>query len=311
MTNARIEELVTRLRGALEEIDWLGRKIFPRLRAPATDDEIAAAAKHWDRDLPPSYEAFLRLTNGIEGADQYDWAIAGTSEPTRGESFEDVKAGHIYAFGQKQKDHPVVKDLESSAVAGSDFDYQVVYFEPSTLGDEEPKLRRVGLDTGYDGYPLFADFAEFLEFVVEIYEDLVSFQNQPLDDPGGGGSADEQLIRELAALLGDARSSEPEPPPPPKLSPEMELASKLCNLTLTKLIDRELVELVDAPGCRENLEDYMLRKLLRSKSPKETIDAWITALDKAREVEELFGTDDELAAAMMEAFEEISEQAPS
>jgi len=51
----------------------------------------------------------------------------------------------------------------------------------------------------------------------------------------------------------------------------------------------------------------MLRKLLRSKSPEETMEAWIGALSKAREVEELYGTDEELKAAMTEAFVEISQ----
>lgn len=307
-----IEDLVARLRATLDEIDWLGRKPHPVLRKPATDDEIAALARKWGRDLPPSFEAFLRLANGMEGADQYDWAIAGATEPRKGESFEDVRAGHLYAFKQQDAGHPVIKDLHASTIAGSDFDYQVVYWDPKTLADPEPRLRRVGLDAGYDEYPLYANFAEFLEFVVEGYEELLDFQNEPMDDgrgAGGGGGyskQDEALLMEIAALL-DRKAPEPAAAPA-KLSPEMQLAADLCELALEKLLERELIELVEGGNVEESLEDYMLRKLLKSKSPEDTIEAWIDALSKAREVEELYGTDEELKAAMLEAFEEISQR---
>lgn len=302
----QIEDLVAQLRAVLDEIDWLGRKPRPALRDPATDDEIAALTEKWGRPLPPSYAAFLALCNGMDGADQYDWAVAGATEPKRGESFEDVRAGHVFAFKQRDAGHPVVKDLAKTFVIGSDFDFQMVYWDPGTLSQDEPKLRRVGLEAGYDEYPMYSSFEEFLEFVVDGYEDLLSFQNQPMDDPAGGGYTreDEALLMEIAALL-DRR--EPEAPAEPvKLSPEMQLASDLCALALDKLIERELLEIVDAPQIRENLEDYMLRKLLRSKSPEGTVEAWIEALSKAREVEELYGTDEELKAAMIAAFEEIS-----
>ena len=303
----QIEDLVAQLRAVLDEIDWLGRKVPPALRDRATDAEIAALTKTWGRPLPPSYLAFLQLCNGMDGADQYDWAVAGATEPKRGESFADVRAGHLFAFKQRDPNHPVVKDLAKSFIVGSDFDYQVVYWDPATMKDDEPKLRRVGLEDRYDQYPLYRSFEEFLEFVVDGYEDLLSIQNQPLDSPGRDGGyskEDEALLMEIAALL---ERREPERPAEPvKLSPEMQLASDLCALALDKLIDRELLELVEAPQIRENLEDYLLRKLLRSKSPDETVKAWIDALSKAREVEELYGTDEELRAAMFEAFEEIS-----
>ena len=303
-----IAELVAQLKDVLSEIDWLGRKPRPALRDPATDDEIAALTKEWGRPLPPSYEAFLRLGNGMDGADQYDWAIAGTTEPRRGESFSDVKAGHLFAFKQRDANHPVVKDLAKTFIAGSDFDFQVVYWDPATMSADEPQLRRVGLEAKYDQYPMYEDFEEFLGFIVDGYEDLLAFQNQPMDDAAGGGYTreDEALLMEIAALLD---SREPEPAAEPvKLSPEMQLAASLCSLALDKLIERELVELIEAPQIRENLEDYMLRKLLRSTSPEATVEAWIHALSKAREVEELYGTDEELKTAMLEAFEEISAQ---
>lgn len=307
MSNGRIEQLVSRLAAILDEIDWLGRKPEPTLRPPATDEEITALEKKWGRKLPPSYEAFLRLANGMEGADQYDWALAGATPPSAGESFDDVKAGHIYAFKQKATDHPVVLDLERSFVAGSNFDYEVVYFDPETLDQEEPRLRRIGLDVSYEHYPQFREFGEFLEFVCEIYDEMLEFQNEPMGDDENLGPIsrdDEAFLMELATLL-EGKGPEPEPEQP-QVSPEMELAARLCALALQKLIDRELVEIVEAPQVRENLEDYMLRKLLRSKSPQETVEAWIAALSKAREVEELYGTDDELEAAMLEAFEEIA-----
>lgn len=306
----RIEELVSQLRAILDEIDWLGRKPRPRLRDPASDEEISALEKQWGGPLPPSYEAFLRLANGMEGADQYDWAVAGASEPRSGESFEDVKAGHEYAFKQKDPKHPVVMDLRQTHVVGSDFDYQVVYFDPGTMNEEEPLLRRVSLEVPYDHYPLFESFEVFLTFIVSGYQDLLSFQNEPMDEGAAGFSKDdEKLLMELAALLD---TGEPEPEPEPvKLSPEMQLAADLCSRALQKLLDRDLVELIEAPSIRENLEDYMLRKLLRSTSPEATMEAWIHALSKAREVEELWGTDEELKAAMAEAFEEISEQQQS
>ncbi len=305
----QIEDLVAQLRAVLDEIDWLGRKPRPSLRAPATDEEIAALAAKWGRELPPSYEAFLRLCNGMDGADQYDWAVAGATEPRRGESFADVKAGHEFAFKQRDPKHPVVKDLAKTFITGSDFDFQVVYWDPATMSYAEPKLRRVGLESGYDQYPMYNSFEEFLTFVVEGYEDLLSFQNEPMEERGSGGYSkeDEALLMEIASLLDRREEAEAEPV---KMSPEMQLASELCALALDKLIDRELLEIVEAPQIRENLEDYMLRKLLRSTSPEQTIEAWIEALSKAREVEELYGTDDELKAAMFEAFEEISARTP-
>ena len=315
----------------------MGRKVHPKLRKPASAEEIATFEAKTGHELPLSYKEFLGIANGMEGADQYDWAIAGVTPVSSGESFDDVKSGHLYVYRDKDPDHPVIADLEESWVVGSDFDYQVVYWDPDTIDDPEPKIRRVGLDTEYDHYPLFENFTQFLAFIVEIYDDLLSFQNEPLEE---GLAEEENLLRELAALLeqaggpssgggsggatgggGVAAEDEgagagagalaaalagpPEPEPPP-MDPEMQLAHKLCHLALQKLIDADLVELVQAPGCRENLEDYMLRKLLRSKSPEETAESWIYALSKAREVEELYGTDEELTSVMAEAFEEVA-----
>lgn len=303
----RIADLVTELNAILNEIDWLGRTPRPELRDPATEQELKELRNEMGRPLPPSYEAFLRFCNGMTGAEQYDWAIGGIGEPPSGESFEDVKAGHLHVFKQKDENHPVVQDLEKSFVVGTDFDYEAVYFDPESFELEEPKLRRIGVNVPYDRYPLFESFEQFLTFVVAGYQDLLAFQNEPMDGGGGGddfGGDDEKLLMELAALL---EPREPEPEPEPELSPEMQKAARLCHIALQKLLDKDLVELVEAPQIRENLEDYMLRKLMRSKSPDDTMDAWIYALSKAREVEELWGTDDELKAEMVKAFEEIAE----
>lgn len=306
----RISDLVAELNAILNEIDWLGRKPRPALRDPATDAQIAELQKKLGRPVPPSYEAFLRICNGMSGAEQYDWAVAGVDAPPTGESFEDVKSGHMYAFKQKAEDHPVLQDLPKSVIVGTDFDYEAVYFDPESFELEEPKLRRIGVNVPYDHHPLFASFEEFLTFVVAGYQDLLAFQNEPMDSGGGGdyGDDDEKLLMELAALLDTAGAGASEPEPEPELSPEMKKAARLCSIALQKLLDRDLVELVEAPQIRENLEDYMLRKLMRARSPDETMDAWIYALSKAREVEELWGTDEELKAEMVKAFEQIAEE---
>src|SRR5690606_21993979 len=73
----QIQILVEQLQEILDAVDWMGRTPRPKLRDPATAEQLAELTKAWGRPLPPSYEAFLKLSNGMEGADQYDWAIAG------------------------------------------------------------------------------------------------------------------------------------------------------------------------------------------------------------------------------------------
>jgi hypothetical protein len=348
MSEPSIESLAERLANALKEIDWMGRKPRPTLRKPATDDDIAAYEADRGVQLPESYKTFLKIHNGMEGAEQYDWVVAGVTPVSKGESFDDARDGHKALYKKEDPNHPAVKGLDTSVVVGTDFDYQIAYFEPATLGDDEPKVRRIAWDMDFDEYPLFDDFTQFLQFVVAIYEDLVDMQSMSMTDDLG---REEDMLRELAALLDDAGPSkrsgtrstsggagsagssggsaggmgggddlgggmeallgamfqpEPEPEPEPELSPEMQRAARLCQLVVQKLLDAELLEIIEAPSMRENLEDYLLRKLMRSKSPKDAMESWIYALGKAREVEELYGTDDELMSLMSEAFEEIS-----
>jgi len=306
---SEILHLVARLKSALETIDWLGRDVRPKLRAPASADELKAFELKLGRKIPPSYREFLRMHNGMEGLEQYDWGIAGITEVLVGESFDDVLTGHQYVYKAKDARHPALKDLKDAHVVGSDFDFQIVYFAPESMTELEPPVRRLSSDQPYDEYPLFQGFEEFLEFLVSIYEDLVDLQGGELDGDEDYAQ-EEDLLRELASLLkSEDRRREPEPEftaPAPKLSPEMELASKLCRRTLELLIQADFIELVEAPGMVDTLEDLLLRKLLRSKSQPETVKNWIDALSKAREVEELYGTDEELARIMNQAFDEVS-----
>lgn len=347
MSETSIESLVERLDQALGSIDWMGRKPRPTLRKPATDEEITAYEKAKGMTLPTSYKTFLKLHNGMEGAEQYDWVVAGVTPVKKGESFDDAQSGHLTLYKKKGAGHPAAKALEGSVVVGSDFDYQIAFFEPGTLDQPEPNVRRIAFDMEYDEYPLFHDFGEFLEFVVTIYEDLVDMQSMSMDDDL---QREEDMLRELAALLDDAPAPkvrkggkkasgetkagggaggeagggggevdagmasllgamfapEAEPEPEPELSPEMQRAANLCKTVIQKLVDAEMLEIMQAPSMRENLEDYLLRKLMRSKGPEDAMESWIYALGKAREVEELYGTDDQLKALMTEAFEEIS-----
>lgn len=308
-----IPELVARLNDALDLIDWMGRKTYPRLRPPASEQDISAFERGLGWSLPTAYREFLLLHNGMEGLEQYDWGVRGVTPVEKGDTFDEVKSGHLYVYSDKDPNHPAARDLESNTlVVGSDFDYQIVYFVPETLTDEEPSLRRLSMDQDYDHYQLFDSFKHFLAFVVEGYEDLVALQEESMegfDDLSRLGE-EEQLLKELASLLADAPppADEPEPEPKQELSPEMQRASNLCRLMMNKLIDADLMELVEGPGMFDALEDHILKKLMRSNSQEQTVEKWIRALSKAREVEELYGTDEELAGLMNEAFDEIARE---
>jgi len=314
-----IPELVARLNDALDVIDWMGRKSYPKLRPPASESDITEFERGLGWSLPKSYREFLLLHNGMEGLEQYDWGVRGVTPVTRGDNFEDVESGHLYVYKDKSEDHPAARDLRSETiVVGSDFDYQIVYFDPESLDEEEPRLRRLAMDQPYDHYDLIDDFKHFLAFVVEGYEDLVALQEESMEgfDDLDALAEQEQLLKELASLLAEApepggagdEDLEPEPEPEPKLSPEMERASRLCRNMMQKLIDADLLELVEGPRMFEALEDLMLKQLIRSKSPQDTIANWIRWLAKAREVEEIYGTDEQLEELMNEAFEEIAEE---
>ncbi len=308
---SEIIHLVARLKSALDTIDWLGREERPKLRPPASAAELQAFEKQLGRKIPPSYREFLRMHNGMEGMEQYDWGIAGITESEVGESFDDVRAGHLYVYKAQDARHPALKELKDAFILGSDFDAQVTYFAPQSFTELEPAVRRLASDQPFDEFPDFESFEVFLEFVTTIYEDLLDLQTESFSgEEEEESDREDQLLRELANLLRqeDKRAAPVEEKAPPvKLSPEMELASKLCRRTLELLVQNELIELVEGMGMMDSLEDLMLRKLLRSKSQPETVKNWIDALSKAREVEELYGTDEELAKIMNRAFAEVSQ----
>merc|ERR1711974_442218 len=106
MSEPSIESLAKRLEKALDEIDWMGRKPRPKLRKPATDEEIAAFEAERGLALPESYKAFLRIHNGMEGAEQYDWVVAGVTPVTKGESFSDARDGHKALYQKEDTNHP-------------------------------------------------------------------------------------------------------------------------------------------------------------------------------------------------------------
>lgn len=308
-----IPELVARLNDALDLIDWMGRKTYPKLRPPASEADIAAFERGLGWSLPTDYREFLLLHNGMEGLEQYDWGVRGVTPVSTGDTFAEVRSGHLYVYTDKDPNHPAAQDLKSKTlVVGSDFDYQIVYFVPESLTDEKPSLRRVSMDQSYDHYDLFTGFRHFLAFVVEGYEDLVALQEESMEgfDEMSRLGEEEQLLKELASLLADAPApaADPEPEPEQELSPEMKRASRLCRIMMQKLIDADLMELFEGPGMFDALEDLMLKKLMRSNSQEQTVEKWIRALSKAREVEELYGTDEELAGLMNEAFEEIARE---
>ncbi len=308
-----IPELVARLHASLAVIDFEDRPVPLELRSPATPEQIDALAKDWGRELPPSLKAFLELANGMQHAEPGDWAIAGATPPTQLDSFEDVRDGVAFALKQKDAKHPMAKLLTGARVAGADFDREVVFFEAERMKMPEPPLRRASYgDEGDEGEP-FADFTAFLTYIVEQYEEMAeAFEDESLLLGGGDddlSAQDEELLRTIASLLGERAAPEPEPEPEERISPEMQRAANLCTRALQKLLDDELIELIDGPVIRQELESYMLSKLIRSTSPESAMEAWIHALSKAREVEELYGTDDELKAKMAEAFEEIYAEA--
>jgi hypothetical protein len=112
MSEPSIKSLAERLAKALGEIDWMGRKPRPKLRKPASDDEIAAFEGERAVSLPDSYKEFLKIHNGMEGAEQYDWVVAGVTPVTAGESFTEARDGHISLYKQEDLNHPAVVGID-------------------------------------------------------------------------------------------------------------------------------------------------------------------------------------------------------
>jgi len=99
----------------------------------------------------------------------------------------------------------------------------------------------------------------------------------------------------------------PETDEAPRQTPEMARATRLCRKVIHLLLKEELLELVSDESA-EPLADYLLIKLTKSRSQKDTIRNWIAALSDAREVEDLFGTDEQLMDVMNRAFDEIARE---
>ena len=94
------------------------------------------------------------------------------------------------------------------------------------------------------------------------------------------------------------------------MTPEMTLASKVCRRALELLLSEELIEFdPDEIDVLDTMEENLLKRLLKAKGPEDAIDRWISFLSRAREVEELYGTDDDLGRVMAQAFEEASAEA--
>ncbi len=71
---ALVEELIT---ATLPTVDPEMRTV--ERRPPATAAQIAALEKTWERPLPPSYRAFLEVTNGLDG-DAFTHRLLGTED---------------------------------------------------------------------------------------------------------------------------------------------------------------------------------------------------------------------------------------
>lgn len=322
-----IDKLMVRLEAVLEAIDWQKRDQPIVLKKPADEAAIAALEEEWGRELPPSYAAFLRRSAGFKGLEQFDWGIAGTDDAAMLVDFQEVAQGFMKALAGQDASHPALDALEEMPTLGADFDRQIVYVDQNTWENEEPRLRLVEFGAPYEERPHFQGFEAFLAFVVSEYEKMLELQREAKEDVELS-KEDEQLLNKLSAMLGSqaesasdeaaerspvvspkSESESPDPeiepePEPEKLSPEVREAAKLCHETLQKLLDADLIELVVGAGIRDELENYMLKKLMRSNSPEDTMDSWIYALSKAREVEELYGTDEQLKSHMRAAFEE-------
>lgn len=323
MSNERIEDLTAQLSTTLSEMDWMGRTQRPRLRSAASSSELEKMEAQLGRPVPASYKSFLRMANGMEGADQFDWMIAGCSPPKKGEKFENIKAQVLMMLKGIDPKHPLVIKLERAVIVGTDFDSLAIFFDEDTFKQDEPALLKISLDDPTEVLKGFTNYEAFLEYLVQIYEDTSAFLQQPVDDlipnidlgdlaiPTREKQEDDNsLLAELDSLLGGFGfdEEEEEEEEEMQISPEMQLASDMCNHVIDQLVAANLIELATGAQNKENLEDYLLKKLLRVTREDQIFDSWIAALAKSQEVEELYGTDDELKKVMNRAWNEIAEK---
>ncbi len=339
MSDERIEDLTAQLSDMLSKMDWMGRTIRPKLRSSASASELEKMKAALGRDIPADYRAFLKLANGMDGGDQFDWMLAGCSPPNKGEQFSKVKDQIVSTLKGADAESELAIQLEKSVLVGTDFDSFGVFFDTTTFDSPEPGLLKVSMDDPDQTHEGFPTFENFLNFVVQFYEETVNFMQMPMDAdveeefdtsaldnlglgdlglpsraPKKRDAEDSQLLAELDSLLGGFDFSDGEPEEEEEeeeemqVSPEMQMAANMCTYVIDKLIATELVELIPGPENKENLEDFMLRKLIRVTREDQIMDSWISALSKAKEVEELYGTDDELIRVMRLAWDEFAEK---
>lgn len=338
----RIEDLTATLSEMLSSMDWMGRTIRPKLRSSASKSELEKMKASLGREIPADYRAFLKLANGMDGGDQFDWMLAGCSPPNKGEQFSKVQDQIVSTLKGADPESKLGLQLEKSVLVGTDFDSFGVFFDVETFDSPEPGLLKVSMDDPDEKHEGFPTFENFLNFVVQFYEETVNFMQMPMDGMEDGGDDldtsaldnlglgdlglpsrgapkkrsddDSQLLAELDSLLGGfdfsdgAPEEEEEEEEEMQISPEMQMASDMCTYVIDKLVAAELVELIPGPENKENLEDFMLRKLMRVTREDQIMDSWISALSKAKEVEELYGTDEELIRVMRVAWDEFAEK---
>lgn len=335
MSDGRIEDLTALFSETLSKMDWMGRTTYPRLRSSASASELEKMTTLLGREIPTDYRAFLKMANGMMGGEQFDWMLAGCSPPNKGELFSKVQEQIVSTLRGSKPESELADQLEKSVVVGTDFDSFCVFFDATTLDADEPALLKISMDDPDEVHPGFENFEAFLKFIVDFYEETVSFMQIPVEedddmempdmaDMGLGdlmptrkkakSEDDSRLLAELDSLLGGFDFSEggieeeEEEEEEMQISPEMQMASDMCTYVIDQLIVTNLVELIPGPENKENLEDFMLRKLLRVTREDQIMESWISALSKAKEVEELYGTDDELIRVMRRAWDEFAEK---
>lgn len=340
MSDERIEDLTAQLNEMLSSMDWMGRTIRPKLRSSASGSELEKMTAALGREIPADYRAFLKLANGMDGGDQFDWMLAGCSPPNKGEQFSKVQDQIVSTLKGADPESPLGLRLENSVLVGTDFDSFGVFFDGETFDSPEPGLLKISMDDPDQKHDGFLTFEGFLNFIVQFYEETVNFMQMPMGDTGdedefdtsalddlGLGDLglpsrapkarsddDSQLLAELDSLLGGFDFSDGAPEEEEaeeeemQVSPEMQMASNMCTYVIDQLLTKELIELIPGAENKENLIDFMLRKLMRVTREDQIMESWISALSKAKEVEELYGTDEELIRVMRKAWDEFAEE---
>lgn len=128
----------------------------PKLRKPATKEQIAALEKAWKRPLPPSYRAFLEVTNGLAG-EAFTHRIIGTEDQKwaarqikdMAEFWDDFDASSIFPVAVPHADDGI---------------HDMAVFDATKKGDELPV---VDWDHGRE-HQRFPSFAAYLEDEIKV-----------------------------------------------------------------------------------------------------------------------------------------------